>query len=242
MKDHLAIVIIVYNTQLIHKQIECIKKFCKDERYEIVVVDNSNDQNCIDFTKYHTENNKCQYIKTFPTGSDPSQSHAFAFNTAFKKLYADGYQYYCFLDHDNFPIKPFSVRQILGETKKAAGLAQNKTKMYLWPGCLMLNMYMEDPGLINSNPSHTYGLDTGGEMYKFYEHIGHDAILFMDEAYAQNPVFVGRPYEYYSLIYNQTFLHFVNGSGWNNSEEDQSITTERVNSLIQIVEKHLNNQ
>lgn len=215
-----AIIIIVYNTSaLIIKQLECIKKYCQDDSYDIIIVDNSTIQEVSESVEYHSK--ECIYLKTNASSQYGSSSHAFAANLAYMK-FRDDYQYFFYLDHDCFPIKPFSIVKTLNG-KSMAGIGQQKSKLYYWPGCLM---FMRSTHGIDFSP--LPGLDTGGSLYKLMEKYGKDDLIFFNEKHVQNPEFNKSFYNFYSLINNGTFMHFVNGSNWNKSESHD----ERLNSLI----------
>lgn len=228
-----AIVIITYNNaDLISKQVECIRKFCKDE-FDIVIIDNSTKKEVIEAVKYYNITLKCLYFKTMAQTGDNSMSHAFAANFSYSKL-KDGYDYFAFFDHDLFPVMDFSVIKIL-ENKIMAGLAQEKAKKYFWPGCLMFDNTKIEQSLIDFSPSLELGLDTGGNLYKIIEKYTDADFTFFNEQYHQNPYFKKSKYDFYPMINNDMFMHFLNGSNWNNSNDN----TERINSLLNILDEKI---
>jgi glycosyltransferase involved in cell wall biosynthesis len=223
-----GIVVIAYNKpDFIRLQIEKISKYCKDV-HEIVIVDNSTDREMSAAVKYHSEGRK--YIKTNASSSGGSQSHSFAANLSFMRL-CGKYDYFLYLDHDCFPVMDFSVPEILGE-KIIAGVGQVKgEKTYLWPGCLMWKGEAIAPGYIDFSPNEELGLDTGGNLYRIVDHYGREKVLFLNEEHCENPQFNKSFYNFYCMINNGMFMHFVNGSVWNKTVSDD----ERVNSLINIL-------
>ena len=225
MENKVAIVVITYNNKDIFlKHIERIKRHCKDN-YEIIIVDNSTDAKVIDHIKYHSGAQGCEYIKTNASSLNGSGSHSFAANLSFLLL-KDKYTHFFYLDHDCFPIKDFSVVEILGE-KQFAGIGQEKHKTYIWPGCLMFKAGLE----IDFSP--LPGLDTGGSLYKEMERVGPENIVSFNEIHQENPEFNKNMYNFYSLINDSMFMHFINASGWNKNSDQQ----ERINSLLNILEK-----
>ena len=111
-----------------------------------------------------------------------------------------------------------------------AGLPQVRGKIkYYWPGCFMFDTS------INIDFNMVQGLDTGGGTHKAIEAYP-DKCIFFDEQYCQNPYFTKPPYNFYSLLNDGTFLHFINGSNWANSQENE----ERVNSLFNILSTYKN--
>jgi len=228
-----AIIIVTYNVpDLIIHQAKHLQHFCKDN-YELIVVDNSTNQNAIDAIKWHCDNLDVRLIKTNSSTVMGSDSHAFAANIAYHLIHSENfYTHYFFLDHDCFPIKPFSVVEIL-QDKEIAGLGQvRKGKHYFWAGCVMFPHYTEG---IDFSTNHEYGLDTGGNLYKVIDKYGMDRCTFFSEEYEQNPHFNKSFYNFYSLIHQKSFFHFLNSSNWNNAADNQ----ERINSLLNILSTHL---
>jgi hypothetical protein len=192
-----------------------------------VVIDNSTDKQAIEGIKHHADRLGCKYIKTHASSKGGSQSHAFAANTGYKQI-KDLYDYFCFLDHDNFPIRNFSVTHELGD-KVIGGIGQNKAKTYFWPGCVM---FKKDED-IDFNCNVEFGLDTGGNLYKMIDKHGLDKCLFFDEIYHENDQFnTVSQYNYYTTINKDMWLHFGNASNWNAIDRHE----ERINSLLNILE------
>lgn len=220
----LGIVIIAFNApDLIIKQLELLKRFCKDE-YDLIIVDNSSDYTAIQSIRYHTKG-KCIYLKSNAQTTDSSESHAFASNLAYTK-FKDEYQYLFFLDHDCLPFKHFSVVEILSE-RLMAGLAQEKHEIYFWPGCFMFNAEMVKNVDFGTRP----GLDTGGATFQLIKEHGVDNCIFFSETYEQNPYFKKSQYDFYSII-GETFMHCLNGSNWAKSAHHE----ERLNSLYNVLQ------
>lgn len=231
-----GIIIITYNipVDVVLTQIRCIEKHCKDD-FQIVIVDNSDEREAIDTIAYHVNlNQSISYFKTNSSSKNGSDSHAFAANFAYSTLKAK-YDHMLFLDHDCIPIKDFSIKEMLGEDKCFAGIGHGVKKRYFWPGCFALNNAAIGKDGVNFSPSHELTLDTGGHTFELIEKYGEDKAIFFNEEYAQNEHFTEIPYNYYALINNQMFIHFVNGSNWNVSGNHN----ERINSLLNIVNQKL---
>ena len=227
----LGIVVITYNNaKFLPKQAELLKRFCKDE-YELIVIDNSTEKEAIEAIRYiATDINKFKYFKTKASSSNGSDSHAFAANLSYHLL-KDKYDTFLYLDHDCFPVKEFSVNEIL-LTSVMAGVGQPKSKVYPWPGLLFFRNTEEMKPLIDFSPNLEHGLDTGGNLYKVIEHFGYHNVNMLTEHYEQNNSFTKGQYQYYSMMCNETFMHFINGYGWNESPDNE----ERLNSLLNILE------
>lgn len=230
-----GVIIIAYNipTDIFVLQIGALKKFCKDD-YEVKLIDNSSDFNISADLEYHARELGISYKKTFASSHNGSDSHAFAANTAYN-LFKDTYSYLFYIDHDNIPIAPFSVVDILGEDKVMAGIGQNEINTYIWPGCLLIANDRIDKTLVDFTPSHALTLDTGAGLRNIISTYGRDKIVFFGEEYHQNPNFTGQ-YNFYTLIYKGTFMHFVNASGWNPVQGNG----DRLNSLIDIAREKIN--
>jgi len=233
-KKNLAIVIVTYNiADLITKQIECVRRFCKDVDYEIIVVDNSDDDVAAKAISYYISNLNVLYLKTHSSDHNDSKSHAFACNVSYLK-YKDWYKLFFYMDHDLFPIKDFSVADILKE-HAMAGLGQPKNKVYYWPGCVMWNNESTDNHLIDFSVNHELGLDTGGNLYKAIEAHGKEHCMFFDEKYYENPLYHESFYNFYATMNNDMFMHFINSSNWNPVVDNKG----RVSSLLHILEGKL---
>lgn len=233
----LGIVIITYNApRLIKPQLDCIKKFCQN-KYRIIVVDNSTDQEAADAIRYHTLNHDTEadhlYIRTQASSKNGSSSHAFAANIGF--LQTENYEYVLYLDHDCFPIKPFMAERILGNAGMImAGVGQEKSRTYFWPGCLLWDNFQINRSRVDFSPSHSLQLDTGGNLHVVMDAIGRDRCLFFDEKHMENPNFTKSFYNFYTLINDGMFMHFVNGSGWNKNDDHD----ERINSLLNVLQEY----
>lgn len=233
-KKPVAIVIVTYNidVRVFLLQIMAIKKFCKDD-FEIIVVDNSTDKGSIESISYHCDIDRgIIYHKTVPSSFDGSESHAFAVNYIHNKIRGE-YNYCFFLDHDCIPVKDFSVTEILAD-RLCAGVGQQKSRRYFWAGCFMYDTVNVSTKFTFS-PNRILGLDTAGDTYRIIEEYGVDKCVFFDEQHVQNPEFNKSMYDFYSLIFNGTFIHFINASNWNRSESNE----ERLSSLINITQKKM---
>lgn len=228
-----AIVIITFNIHpdVFILQMEAISQFCRDEKFAIEIFDNSDNAEAAESVRYHASIQPgIHYTRVRAGTGDASWSHSFAANFAWAVLQGK-YDRFAFFDHDLIPVKDFSVAEILNG-KPLAGLAQDKVHKYFWPGCFMFdNLRVTDNELINFSPSS--GMDTGGELHKAIDKYGLDQCVFFDEAYHQNPYFPNGQYNNYTLLYKETFMHFVNASNWNPVDGQR----ERLNSLINIAKE-----
>jgi hypothetical protein len=235
----MGIVIIVYNlpTDMFLLQIEAIERFCKDKDYTIEIFDNSSIHLMSHNIKYHAELIGLSYTRTMASSENSSDSHAFSANFAYQKL-KDKYDGFFFMDHDLYPVRDFSVEEILKGNVIAAGLGQGAKKTYFWPGCVMFNNTIIDKNIIDFSPNSEYGLDTGGNFYRLIEEYGKENCIFFNESYHQNPYFVDARYGHYAMINNEMFLHCVNASNWAENQRHE----ERMNTLKNIITEFINKE
>lgn len=227
----IGIVIVTYNidTRIFILQVESIKRFCKDKDYTIQIIDNSSDEAKAESIRYYSNVHNVYHRRTNSGNADASRSHAFAANLSYQIL-KEQYNGFFYLDHDCIPVKDFSVEEILGD-KIIAGVRSGTVINYFWPGCLMWNDTQIEAGLINFSPINELRADTGGGTYKIIEKYGMEKCIFFDEVGCENPHFANTPlYYFYMMIYRNTFIHFINASNWNPTENNES----RLNSLIDI--------
>ena len=221
---NVGIIIVTFNApNLLVRQLEYLRRFCKDD-YQVIIVDNSSDKAAAAAIKYHAGNSI--YLRSGAKSFGGSESHAFAASLGYTK-FKDSYDYLFFADHDLFPFKPFSVVEILNG-KLMAGLGQEKSKTYFWPGCFMFNAKQVKDLDLGTAP----GLDTGGGTWKAIEEHGLDNCVFLSESYEQNPYFNKSKYDFYSVI-GEVFMHFVAASNWNKQNDHE----ERINSLFNVLEE-----
>lgn len=221
--DNSVIAIVTFNNPtLLVNQLQAIRKMSDDP---IVIIDNSNIEAAAEAIEYHSGG--CEYLR-LKTNLGASESHAFACNMAHFKLH-DRYRYIMLLDHDIFPVKPFSVQGLLNG-KAMAGLLQDKSKKYFWPGCFVWdNEKVEHPDF---SVNHAHKLDTGGNLHLAIEMVGIENCVCFSEHYENNPYFQEPPYNFYSVI-NDQFIHFINSSNWRGVDNNE----ERVNSLLNVVKE-----
>ena len=215
-----VIIIITFNTpsEVLKLQLANIKKFCKDD-FVIEVIDNSRTRH--DMTK-EIALPYGNYTRTELPKRDASNSHGAACDFAYKLL-KDKYDTFLFLDHDCIPVKDFSVVEILGDKQLGGVLQGVSDTKYLWVGCLMLKRFEE----IDFMPDETKRIDTGGGTWKIMN--GTNTVLFSERG-VNNPKFQHGMYHFYTMICDETFMHFLNTSNWNRNKRN----TERINTLIEI--------
>jgi hypothetical protein len=229
----LGIVVIVYNisSEIFLLQMAAIKKFCKDD-YVVEVIDNSDNAEISEHIRYHSSILGLNYTKTFAGGKGSSDSHSWASNFAYQKV-KNNFENLMFLDHDCLPLVEFSVIDTLKGGHVAAGIGQEKTKKYFWPGLFMLANAAVDKDIVDFGTNSEFGLDTGGNLYKIIEKYGEEACIFFNESYHQNPDFISKDLGFYAMLKDESFLHCIGGSNWMNKEDHQR----RISSLVNIIKE-----
>lgn len=224
-----GIIIITYNIDInvFLLQIEAIRKYCRDH-YTIEVVDNSSIKESSSGIAHQCGVHSIPYHKCYSSHGPGTESHAFAANFSYSRLFKHNYDYFLYIDHDCIPIQNFSVTAILKD-KIIGGLGQGTTTPYFWAGMVFWNNNTIDKELIDFSPSHDLKIDTGGMLYKAIERYGKENCVFFSEEYYQNVDIKCDMYNFYSIL-GGIFMHFINASNWNKKENNQ----ERINSLINI--------
>lgn len=231
-RTKVGIIIIVYNiSNLVSRQISLIKKYCKDPNYDIIIIDNSTDLKVAEEIMYYTKQGGAKYVKIFSAETNGSESNIFACNLAYN-IFREWFDFFVYLDHDTFPLRDFSVLQIL-EGRAIAGLGQTKSKTYFSQNTLLWDNRTIPHELINFSASHKLGLDTGGMLYKVIDHVTVDGCVFFNEKYYQNPYYRTGFYNFYSTINDDMFMHFINSSNWNPTEDNEA----RINGLINVLDE-----
>jgi glycosyltransferase involved in cell wall biosynthesis len=223
-----AIIVIAHNNApFILHQIHMISTLCVDD-FDIVIVDNSSENNHDVKSLIHgvdpllTKRIVYQCFPIDPHGysgidtKNPSINHALACQAAWEHNKGD-YSFVLFLDHDNFPIKKFSVKEMLSGFLMA-GIIQGNQKKYLWMGCLAMNAICLKIHPVSFMVDSEYGLDTGGKLYTVIERLGLDRVRSFDQEYTNAKYADGSSAIQSDFIYNKTFFHFVNGSNWAKDE------------------------
>jgi len=226
-----AVISIVYNqSELIMRQTKLFRKFCL-EPIDFIIIDNSTIASVTEAIKYH--NADCIYHKTSTPHGQPSLSHAFAANFAYS-LYKDSYDYLIWTDHDLFPIKSFSIEDML-EEKWIIGLEQiRKHIKYLWGGFIIINNKKIPKEYVDFYPTNidNVQLDTGGEFHRIIKEYP-DMIGYVNEEHIENHLCTDHFYNFYAML-DKKFMHFINGSNWAGIQNFE----QRQNSLLNILDEY----
>ncbi len=164
--DTVILTIAFDHPELISAQIELIKRTCRGG-YVHMIADNSPDRSVRAEIKHAVEAfSDPQFIYySLPLEQvyDSSRSHGTALNYVYDHIISslDDAVYLLTIDHDIFPFKEFSVKEMLGE-QDFYGLPQTREeKWYLWPGFSAWRIDRVRPDFMP-----VPGLDTGGGSYE----------------------------------------------------------------------------
>lgn len=153
------------NLETLQLQYINLNKYLKD-KFEYVIIDNSNDYKISKEIRKWCELEKILYIKIyFKYNINPSNSHGYALNYAYSILSKTQAKYLGFLDHDIYPYKDTNIINRIKEG--VYGHIQNRENIwYLWPGFCFFDTINIKNIKVNFLP--VSGLDTGGRLYSLY--------------------------------------------------------------------------
>lgn len=222
----LLITIAFNNEQVIGTQIKQVEKYCQDKEYVHLIMDNSGDEKVkrkIENVVKENQSEKIIYFsmpKSNPySGKAPSSSHGAALNWCWYNVInqVNNLRYVMFLDHDIFPTRNFSVKNLLNN-QTVYGLKDARDKFwYLWPGYCMFNVACLKNKKVNFMPG-KYG-DTGAMNYPIiYQKccvekmkFATEKMICINENIEQTNQILQRDNV---QVIDETWLHMINASNW----------------------------
>jgi hypothetical protein len=210
-------------------QYKCLKKF-SIEPFELICIDNSIDNDIRHELQNVCKNNKITYqINKKPNHSSPGISHYSAIQWSYNRFIIYQKELVLMLDHDIFPIFPFSISEILNDALMAGAPQQREHIVYLHPSILILNPdKLPNKNTLNfgSKIFDGVGVDVGGQLHTYIYNNPHVKIKYLkshllppqSNLLPLNCVYDGNnPFE----IIEDKFLHTRLGSNWSgiNSHE-----------------------
>lgn len=221
LKDIDIIVVAFNNPELIRYQYQLIKKYVSDD-YTYMVADNSTNLNDRKIIETFCEKNQLVYISlpnNFMKVIGPSYSHAVSLNYICHKILSKRQSYaYAFLDHDIFPIKPYSIVQHLDNQSIYGVLRERGSGWYLWPGMAFFRYDVIRPEQLDFMPiqiDDAVYMDTGGGNWLLhYQYIQRKNIFFPkveQVSFREGDDYHGDTIQY---IDERAWLHTINGSCW----------------------------
>ena len=229
--NNLYIITIAYNhAKLIEKQIELVKRYGKDENYKHVIVDNSPkrsvrkqikticERECVDYVSVPIYIDKLISHRLFGNGL----SHGAALNWMFYHvLMPNKPERFTLMDHDVFPLKEFSLKEIIG-SRDFYGVERNmETGWYLWPGWCIFKYDVVEKCMPNFLPVFEDGLylDSGGGNYNHlysqyslkdmdFPEVVTKRVKITEGLYKHDDIYHGDCLQYIDHIW----LHIINGS------------------------------
>lgn len=223
-KNIVDIVTIAFNNeQVIFYQNELLKKNFKDS-YNYIVADNSNNPQKQKLIFDLCKKQNISYIRiqqVNPKGYFPSLSHAYALNWMYenyiKKRKAN---YFGFIDHDLFPIKPVNIIHFLDKNPLYGLLQERGDKWYLWPGFNFFASQALQGKKIDFMPC--TGLDAGGSNWScLYSNYDKNTLMPIKHRYKE--LCEGNTIQETAVeIFNDQWLHILRASELeeNNAKND----------------------
>jgi hypothetical protein len=204
------------NAELVKHQFSLLKKHFKGN-FNFLIADNSSDSNIRKEISDYCKRTNISYVSLplnpYKTGS---QSHAAALNWVLKNYILERKPaYFGFIDHDIFPIEPFSIEEILKKQPVYGLLQQREQLWYLWAGFCFFNFNSFDCAQMDFMPGTVNGinLDTGGKNWNLvYSNINRDSIEFPLQTYKN--LRAGDVAQSDKLEIIGKWVHSFNGSYW----------------------------
>jgi hypothetical protein len=221
-----AISIVNYNChRFLENQIRSLRRnllLDKGDTLDIIVGDNSRSMLSRYENQKTCEQNNAIYIRHHFNEGDNSSHHALALNQIVNQ-YKDNFNALLIIDHDIFPFKKSDILQRIFK-KDFVGLAQNKIgRTYLHPGLMGINL---DTVKTDFDFLPCEGMDTGGKLCDILEKSN---VEFLDLQYKYYTV---EGYEDFYEIIDNTWMHYVKGSNWNDNK-NHSLRLEFLNKELE---------
>ena len=243
----MRIFVTAYNKpEYLTPQVKCLRKFIK-EPFEFVCIDNSKeDRFTSQFITLCRDNNITYIRNQKPDHSLEGTSHYASLQWTWNTQIQHTNEIAVIIDHDNFPINPVSIEQILGDAQ-IAGVSQSRGHIeYFSPALLFFNTAtMPNKQTLSFKGSLIEGqsADIGGELY-FYlrdnpdvrrKSLGGGQILSNDPILSDLVKKYGYPHTW-DLI-ESSFLHPRNGSNWSRVEKQEFIARDQM--LLELLARRL---
>lgn len=221
-QKHVDIVVVAFNNlELIEYQYQFVRKNIADN-YTYIVADNSSDPHKRQQIESFCKKNDIAYISlphNYLNLFGPSYSHGVCLNYICRKILAKRQPYaYAFVDHDLFPVQPYSIVEQLHNQPMFGVLRKMDRSWYLWAGMAFWLSSAFEPRKMDFLPSRnqqgTY-LDTGGSNWNKHLHrFDFSNITFPNVE--QQSIREGNDYhsDMVQYIDNQQWIHTINGSCW----------------------------
>jgi hypothetical protein len=219
--ENLVMSVAFNNPALIELQAQALKRFVS-ENHHFVVVDNSSDEEQSERLEALGDAYGFSYVKA-PRNPfswvDPSVSHSLALDWAWQRIARKTKpETVLFLDHDVFPISTVSLRELLGRFSAVGYKRQSASSdsWLLWPGLLMLRFSVASQHKISFMPRGD--TDSGGSLlWTLYSKLRNEDLGFLareDVVFDRTAPKFGDGSGGEFHIFNNNWVHLVDGSGW----------------------------
>lgn len=231
------------NSELIRLQHRFLQKNLKDN-YHQIIVDNSTNAIVREELYAFCLENGLTYVglpKNLLNYVGPSYSHANALNYTYRKIIRQRHPFaFGQIDHDLFPIAPFSVVEKLSN-QPFYGPLRHRGKCWYLSGIMSFfrydYVYDKKVDFMPVTPDKIY-LDTGGgNWYPIYSKLNLEQLHFPNECI--EPLRMGGDRHGDSLEYfdDKHWLHTINGSCWKKIEKEEEKNRLVRNYLNSFLEK-----
>ena len=204
------------NASVIRHQILLLKKNLKDA-YCYTVADNSTDASrqveLMEVCREHA----VAYVRLprLPLYCTTSKSHGMALNWVYRNyLKPRQADYFGFIDHDIFPVRPHSIVKYLAENP-VYGYYQDREVggeklWYLWPGFSFFSRAAVKDSPLNFMPGS--GSDTGGANWALYSRLEKKNLKFAEHEYSRLPGAAALSRDFCEYIGD--WVHTFDASNW----------------------------
>jgi hypothetical protein len=231
------------NPKYLEYQSKTLKKFSV-EPFEFICIDNSIDPSIRQQLNKVCADNGIRYeINQKPDHSLAGTSHYSALQWSYNEFMMNDTCLSVILDHDTFPIKSFSILEMLNGADIAGILQQREYVKYLHPCMIILDLNkLPNKNTINFNGQKVDNVvvDIGGQLGAYFRDNPNVKINYfkrdvVEKAMDIIPDDLKRHYSF--EIIGEKFLHTRLGSNWCGINKEQFNT--RNNFIYSMLDKHL---
>jgi len=237
------------NPKYLEYQNKLLKKFLT-EPFEFICIDNSIDMSIRQQLREVCNTNNIRYeINQKPDHSLHGTSHYSAVQWSFDTFMANGSGIAVILDHDMFPIKPISIKNLLNNADIAGAPQSGQNVTYLHPSLIIMNLdTLTNKSSINFNGAkiNEINFDIGANLHFYFKENPTVKIKYLASRLIEenHPMILPDLKKYYDdkipfELVEDSLLHTRIGSNW---AHINSLTFNNRNSLIyNIFDLTLNN-
>ncbi len=203
------------NSHVVSEQIRLMRANLRDS-FSYTVIDNSSDRSQGREIELLCGRQEIPYVRlprTYSSAYDPSSSHGRALNWAWTNyVLPRSANYFGFLDHDVFPMRPTSLLHHLRDQPVWGHLQTRGSRWYLWPGLCVFDAGWLGRQELDFMPGP--GFDVGGRLYDLlHPLLSPESLAWPAMSYGDLREGGDVPQDHlYEVI--DDWLHTINASGW----------------------------